>query len=264
MFDYHVHSHFSADCDYQMEAIIQGAIKNQVSEMCFTDHVDYDYQDPTIEFDVDFDTYDETFYNLKEKYYDSITLKKGVEIGIQPHVIDLCTTLVEERDLDFVICSIHTCNKQDLYLGDFYKNRTPEDVWETYLKEVIYCAKHFKHFNVFGHLDIPKRYNKLARSVSMEQFKPLFLELFDILIHNNKGLEVNTSGFKNEFKEPLPSFEILQWYHDAGGRILTLGSDSHSPEHLGYCFAETIGKLKTIGFKEICSFEKMKPIFHTL
>lgn len=264
MFDYHVHSHFSSDCDFTMEEMIRGAIQNKLTEICFTDHVDYEYCDPSISFDVDYKAFDDTFFKLKSQYAHEISLKKGVEIGIQPHVIERSSKLVKEGAFDFVICSMHTCDQLDLYRGDFYHNRSPEEAWEKYLEEAIHCAKHFDDYSIFGHLDIPKRYNEEAATAPMALFREYFDALFEILIAKGKGIEVNTSGFRNSFKAPLPTFEIIQWYKEAGGEIITLGSDSHSPDQPGFHFKETVEQLKTIGFDYICSFNDMKPEFQKI
>jgi len=264
MFDYHVHSNFSADCDFSMEDIIKGAIHNNIKELCFTDHVDYDYCDPSIAFDIDFNQFDKTFFSLQKKYAHDINLKKGVEIGIQPHVIDKATKLVKSSEFDFVICSMHTCDKQDLYLGHFFENRTTHDIWEKYLEEVIYCATNFDHFSVFGHLDLPKRYHAETALADLIPYRDYFDKLFKILIEKGKGIEVNTSGFKNDFKQPLPSFEIIKWYKEAGGEIITLGSDSHTPDHPGYYFKETIKELKSIGFDYVCTFDKFVAEFQKI
>ena len=39
--DYHVHSQFSDDSDYEMEEVVKDAIAFGLDEICFTDHVDY-------------------------------------------------------------------------------------------------------------------------------------------------------------------------------------------------------------------------------
>lgn len=39
--DYHVHSAYSDDSDYDMEEVVKDAIRLNLSEICFTDHVDY-------------------------------------------------------------------------------------------------------------------------------------------------------------------------------------------------------------------------------
>ena len=64
--------------------------------------------------------------------------------------------------------------------------------------------------------------------------------------------------------ELTPSKEILKLYKELGGRILTIGSDSHAPDHLGTHIKEQLAVAKEIGFTEICTFEKMKPVFHKI
>lgn len=48
--DYHVHTHYSDDSEYLMEDVVKDGINKGLSEICFTDHVDYgikyDWDDP--------------------------------------------------------------------------------------------------------------------------------------------------------------------------------------------------------------------------
>ena len=48
--DYHVHTHYSDDSEYLMEDVVKDGINRGLSEICFTDHVDYgikyDWDDP--------------------------------------------------------------------------------------------------------------------------------------------------------------------------------------------------------------------------
>ena len=50
----------------------------------------------------------------------------------------------------------------------------------------------------------------------------------------------------------------------AWGKIITIGSDSHRPEHLGAYLGGTRELLKELGFERFCTFEKMQPVFHAL
>lgn len=58
MYDFHMHSTFSADCEVPMEEMVQAGIKQQLKKICFTEHIDYEYPDPSITFDVDLDQYE--------------------------------------------------------------------------------------------------------------------------------------------------------------------------------------------------------------
>ena len=39
--DYHLHTNYSDDSIYEMEALVKDAIELGLKEICFTDHVDY-------------------------------------------------------------------------------------------------------------------------------------------------------------------------------------------------------------------------------
>ena len=49
-----------------------------------------------------------------------------------------------------------------------------------------------------------------------------------------------------------------------GGEIITIGSDSHDPEHLGVGIEEAKSVLKDLGFRYFCTYDKMKPILWRL
>lgn len=264
MYDYHTHSSFSGDADHPMEAMVQGAVQLGLTEIAITDHVDYDYADPSIDFDIDHTEYRLEIQRLRGIYGSQITIRHGLELGLQPHLMDRCTQLVAAQKPDFVLCSIHTCSRMDLYRGDYYRSRTTTEAWEDYLHELHTIVRNYKAYNVVGHLDILRRYDASAAAFPKESLKHGFMGIFKELIHSGKGIEVNTSGYRNPEEMPLPSWELLKWYHEAGGEILTLGSDAHAPDVLAYRFPETIARLKDIGFKAICTFEAMEPTFNLI
>ncbi len=50
MYDFHVHSSFSGDCKYTMEDMLKGALQKGVKQICFTDHLDFEYGEDLIDF----------------------------------------------------------------------------------------------------------------------------------------------------------------------------------------------------------------------
>ena len=83
-------------------------------------------------------------------------------------------------------------------------------------------------------------------------------------VANEKGIEVNTSSHRYGLKDSQPSRDILKLYKELGGKIITIGSDSHKIEHLGAYINEAKELLKELGFEYYCTFEKMEPIYHKL
>ena len=49
----------------------------------------------------------------------------------------------------------------------------------------------------------------------------------------------------------MPQKEILSLYRDCGGRLITVGTDSHSPEHIGECVDQAFNSLREIGLRDI-------------
>lgn len=266
LFDYHLHSHFSADSKTTMDQICQAAVDRGLNEIAITDHHDIDYQDNTIEFLIDKNHYLKEIKKMQQKYKNNLIIKKGIELGLQTDILQECNQYLAD-DFDFVIGSFHTAEKKDLYNGDFFENYSQWEAYIRYLEIVLEVVKNYENYNVIGHLDIIRRYGDFEMKPDLLENKKaekLLRKILKIIIKNKKGLEVNTSGYRIDGKNPLPSFKILKLYYQLGGEILTIGSDSHQTNDIAKKFDYTIKKLKNIGFDKLTTFKKMKPIFHKI
>lgn len=261
MFDYHMHSDFSADCEEPMENTIESAIKKGFKEICFTEHIDYEYPDPTIEFDLDLPRYDEKIQAMQQKYADKIIIKKGVEIGVQPYLLPRYKETMSANTFDFIICSMHTTERKDLHSGNFFKGKTVEEAYEIYYQELLECVRNFDQFSILGHIDLVKRYTK---EKSTKLFHDIIREIFEVIIPRGQGIELNTSGYRYNLGGGMPSEDILRLYKECGGEILTLGSDSHIADTVGFKFKESLQLFDDIGFKYISTFTDLKPEFHKI
>lgn len=265
--DYHLHSQFSADSDLDLNTICKTAIKNGIKEIAVTDHHDIDYMDDTIEFILDKEKYLNELEKYQQKFAEKLKIKKGIEIGLQLHIFEKCDNYLGD-DFDFIIGSFHTVEKADLYRGDFFRGYEQWESYIQYLKTVLNIVKNYNNFNVVGHFDLVRRYGDFDSSPDLMKNKTaaeLIEEILKILIKNDKGLEVNTSGYHLEDgQNPMPSWSILELYYELGGKILTLGSDSHYAVQIGYKFEETAEKLKDIGFKTLTTFTEGKPDFYKI
>ncbi|MBP1968543.1 histidinol-phosphatase (PHP family) [Virgibacillus natechei] len=261
MFDYHIHSDFSADCETPMEKTIEQAMKIGVEELCFTEHIDYEYPDESIVFEFNLDRYDKKIKEMQEAYGEQVRIKKGIEIGVQPHLLSRYESLMQKEVFDFVICSMHTTEKKDLHSGNFYKNYTIDEAFQLYYEELLYCVKNYKDFDVLGHVDLVKRYTK---EKSSKDFHDILTEIFKEIIPQGKGIEWNTSGVRHGMKSAMPSIDIVKLYKECGGEIITIGSDSHVDSTLAYHYKDTLESLQSIGFDYVTTFSDRKPEFHLI
>ena len=76
-------------------------------------------------------------------------------------------------------------------------------------------------------------------------------KLFKKIISRDIALEVNVSTLWKGFGFPMPHKDILSLYRECGGRLITVGTDSHSPEHIGECVEEGFNTLRSVGLRDI-------------
>ena len=81
------------------------------------------------------------------------------------------------------------------------------------------------------------------------------------VIEKGKGIEINTSGLRQKFGDTFPSFEYIKLYRELGGEIITIGSDAHSMNYLGYKFKIIPDYLMDAGFDYYTIFKQRKPEF---
>ncbi len=260
-YDYHIHSNFSADCKVDMEYTIKQAIQVGLKEICFTDHVDYEYTDGTISFEIDYKKYFEKLHLLSQKYENKISIKKGLEMGLQPHIVKKCSKDINSYPFDFVICSMHTADKKDLYNGDIFKEISQKQGYEKYYLDLLKVVENFDNYSVLGHLDIIRRYGNFERPLDNSFFMPFIEEILKKVIQKGKGIEINTSGFRYHLNDFSPTVDVLKRYKELGGEIITTGSDSHVPETLAYKFDYVYDILNSLGFRYIAIFKDSKPQF---
>ena len=278
--DYHVHTEFSDDSEYPMEQVINDAIAKGLDEICFTDHVDYgikkDWDDPEgIEYretepgvfqpfaNVDYPKYYELYQQLKDKYGQDVSLKLGMEFGMQMHTVKKYEKLFARYPFDFIILSVHQVEDKEFWTQDFQAGRTQQQYNERYYEEMLQLVRNYHNYSILGHVDLITRYDK-AGVYPFEKIKPILTEIFKTVIADGKGIEVNTSSHRYGLKDLTPGRDILKLYRELGGRIITIGSDSHKPEHLNAYIDETREELKKLGYTEFCTFQQMQPIFHKL
>lgn len=261
--DYHHHSKFSFDGKDFMEDICKSAIEKNLSEICFTEHFDVDPKDVSYGF-LDYEKYHETIEMCRQKYGDKLKIKRGLEIG-EPHLSLYVKDLERElskMNLDFIIGSVHNLNSVKLRLT--MPGKDVEQIYKDYFTEILSMVK-VADIDVIGHLDLMKRYAfKEYGNYNFKDFEEVIIEILQIAIKRNIGIELNTSGFRNSVKEIYPKIEVIKLYKKLGGEIVTIGSDSHSCVDTFSGCEEGYNILKKIGFKYIYTFENRKPIKHEL
>lgn len=223
----------------------------------------YRHGRPLTKPNVNYPRYAVEIERLQSLYGDQLTIKMGMEFGVQTHTIPQFEALFRRYPFDFIILSIHQVEDKEFWTQEFQKGRTQQEYNECYYEEMLNVVKAYKDYSVLGHMDLIKRYDK-AGIYPFEKVKPIIAEILKIVIADGKGIEVNTSSRRYGLNDSTPSQELLCLYRDLGGKIVTIGSDSHAPAHLGTYIVDAKEQLKALGFQNFYTYTKMEPVPHHL
>ena len=133
MFDFHIHSSVSFDSDTPASDIAQAAKQAGLCEICFTDHWDY-LPNPNDAHNLfSLNEYSQAYDKLS---IDGLTIRRGVEIGLNEWNASECKKLLSKRDFDFVIGSVHYADGYDPYDKKYWDNKSVEKAYMRYLEKV--------------------------------------------------------------------------------------------------------------------------------
>ena len=262
MWDQHVHTSFSGDCETAPETMIKRAIELGLSGLCFTDHIDLDYKEEPGYFDLDLVAYSHKILGLKETFSKLLPIHMGVELGLQPHVAEQNSVIAAALPFDFIIGSTHCVDQKDIYYPSFHESYTPKESFEKYFLATLENVKTFHDYDVYGHLDYIARYvPNQSVPFSYRDYSDLIDAILKSIIDDGKGIEMNMSGYRYGLGMPNPCPDILKRYRELGGEIITVGSDAHTPENAGLRFEKAGEHLVQAGFKYYTVWKERKPVF---
>lgn len=267
MFDNHLHSDFSADSNMSPESACERAISLGLGGIAFTDHLDFDYPGYETFENIDFDKYAIVMQGMKDKYKSKLKVLKGIEIGIQPHVMEETLEVVKSNFFDYVLASVHIIEGADPYDRVYYKGKTMHEAYDPYLQKILYAVKEFPDYDNLGHFEYIIRYADYDdRSLRYINYSDIFDEILKVLISKGKGFEINTGSFREKPGIVTAEFDIniLKRYKELGGEIISLGSDAHSLEYVGYKLDYYKEILISTGFSYVVYFENRKPVYCSL
>lgn len=265
LFDFHMHTCFSGDCDTPAEEMIESAIQKGLSSICITDHNDPDFPPSENCFDLDTPAYLTALTALQERYKEQIDVRIGVELGLQPHLAGFFREYLSSYPFDFVIGSSHLVDGQDPYYPVFFEGREEAASYERYFTSIIENLNAFSDIDVYGHIDYIVRYgpNKNAR-YSYRAYEEVLETILRTLIEKGVGLEVNTGGYRYGLGVPNPMPAIIRRYLALGGECITLGADAHTPSYVAFSFDKALELLRDCGVRYLCTFRQRIPEYHKL
>lgn len=261
MFDFHLHTSLSFDCDEKAQNIINAAKKNGIKELCFTEHYDL-HNDREVQNEIfDLDDYKTKLGSLEQN---GIIIRRGVELGLTEWNMQKAKKLVNSYNFDYVLGSVHYVDGKDPYFKEYWEGLTAQQAFEKYLLKVLECVKLHDDFDCLGHLSYVARHehNPTKKPLNLHDVQDITDEIMKELIKKGKGMEINTSGV-DKIGDFLPSKDFFVRFKELGGEIVTVGSDAHTAQRVGQYVPEATELLRDV-FGHVCTFSDRKAKFHKL
>lgn len=263
--DYHLHTDYSMDCKMRIDALCEAAIRSGVSEICITDHTEFGHPQPSADQPPNIKKWSDDIEAARKKY-NQLEIRKGIEIGDNPRDRARIKAWHSALDVDFLLLSLHLVNNQDPYWPEFFEGRAMEVVYREYVEAKLESALAWSatEYDAFAHLGYCAKfapYPMEERPLRWRHAPDALDQLFKRLAQCGKPLEINSSGMR-VMGESIPGEELLRRFRELGGEVVTIGSDAHRPEHVGYWIEEAQCLAKSCGFRYQATFSKreMTPI----
>jgi histidinol-phosphatase (PHP family) len=242
---------------------IEQAVRLGLKGLALTDHYDIDYPNNQYCFEFNLQERRKFLHDMQLCYHDKLVIVHGIEIGIQPHVIEKSQEIIRNGHFDFVICSTHAVDGYSLCSQSrYFEGKTQEAAYRRYLEEVYHTISNFHDYDIVGHIGYVRRYGPYPhKSMPYDHYHDILDMILKKIISDGKGIEINTSGYAYKLDSMIPELSIVQRYKELGGSIITIGSDAHSVERIADHFQSAAALLKQVGFAYVAHFIDRKPVF---
>ncbi len=224
MFDSHVHTSVSCDCDMPIEKGIERAKALNVG-IVITDHMDINpFRGNDFTFDV------KTFFNDYEPLRSDKVLL-GIEMGLRVEAIEENARIALENDFDFVLGSTHAPydmeTPYEYYDHAYYEGLSKDAAYGEYFDSMLKGIKGNTYFDALAHIDYIARYSPYEDpEIYYDQFRGKIDRVLEELVRQDKSMEISTRRIADDTAR-AELLKIYRRFAELGGKTVTIGSDSH-------------------------------------
>lgn len=252
--DLHNHTLYSYDSKRKMEDAVREAIEKRVEVFGFSDHLDFNENDPGNEYYSGCSQKKE-FERLLKKYDGKIKLFLGIEASLESSYAEKVRNAFKKHSFRYRIMSAHFV--EGIVISDWIERAereaaTSDEVdYSPYfdsLKKIV----SFKEYDILGHIDYYKKYSKFTdHHNTFEKHGKDYKTILKRIVDDGKCIEINSSGLRHRCKEQFPSLSVLEMYRELGGERIATGSDSHRSGDVAFKFDEVYNIIENLGLKTL-------------
>jgi histidinol-phosphatase (PHP family) len=183
-------------------------------------------------------------------------LRLGIEMDFIPGREDRIANVLDGRDWDYVVGSVHFLRDHSLDTEEYSvwgAGESAERVWSRYFETVAASALSGL-YDIIGHPDLVKVWGAAAPRPDRDP-RYFYEPAVEAFAEAGVAVELSTAGWRKPVGEQYPAVPFLEMLIDAGCPLV-LSSDAHTPEHLGHEYERAVELLQSLGVAEIAVFER--------
>jgi histidinol-phosphatase (PHP family) len=187
------------------------------------------------------------------------SLRLGVECDYVPGAEERTAAMLEARDFDYVVGSVHFIGDGDAAVDhdgfDVWEalDASPEDIWTRYFEHFDRCARSGL-FDILAHPDLVKVWGRDRRPLPEGDLRRFYEPAVEAIVAGGSAVELSTAGLRKPVGELYPARQFAELLVEAGVPF-ALSSDAHLPEQVGFRYDDALAFLEEIGAREIAVFE---------
>ncbi len=187
-------------------------------------------------------------------------LRLGVECDYVPGAEERTAAMLEARDFDYVVGSVHFIGEGDAAVDhegfDVWEGGGDADeIWRRYFETLASCARSGL-FDILAHPDLVKVWGR-SRPLPERDPRTYYEPAVEAIAASGVAVEVSTAGLRKPVGELYPSRAFAEMCVEAGA-VFALSSDAHLPEQVGYAYDRAVEFLAELGVEEICVFSERR------
>ncbi len=182
-------------------------------------------------------------------------LRLGIEADFVPGAEDRTASLLEARDFDYVVGSVHFIRDGAVDMDDYGvwgSGRRPEEIWRRYFETVAASAASGL-FDIIAHPDLVKYFGRGARPTPEGDLRRYYEPAVEAIAAAGVAVELSTAGLRKPVREMYPAPSFLEMCAQAGVPV-ALSSDAHRPGDVGAGYEQALALLERLGVSEVCVF----------
>jgi histidinol-phosphatase (PHP family) len=182
-------------------------------------------------------------------------LRLGIEADFVPGSEDRMRNLLESRDLDYVVGSVHFLGEHAVDHPGYdawEKTGDPDAVWRRYF-EMLAEAARSGLFDILAHPDLVKVWGS-GRPLPDRDPRFYYDPAIEAIAESGIAVEISTAGLRKPVGEIYPARAFAEMCVEAGSEF-ALSSDAHTPDQVGFGYDRAMEFMAELGIERICAFE---------